>query len=487
MKHPIRKRFSAKIHTYLLLLSLGAGHISRAQQHSETPLTTEPQQEKGDCGTMKKISAIRLSGNKRTKDRVILREMSVAEGQLICTDSIESILHLNYQRLYNLNIFTNIVCTVQQEDSSSIVLSVAVKEQWFIIPQADLQLADRNINVWWNEQNHDLRRINFGLYVQHKNVSGQLDKLSISTHMGYTQQLTASYFKPYIDKKQKIGLGASAGYSRSKELAYTTANNKLLFTRHDNDFLYHNFFGGVSLFYRPAYHSRHIAGLLYQQYQVGDTVLQLNNDFFRNNSKSLRYLELAYRYEYNGVDNWNYPRRGVKVVANTAYRQGFAGMNNQVLAGIELGLFRKLGDRLYTSFVLRGRSSLLHEDPYFLRTAFGYKSNFVRGYEYYVVEAQHFGIGRISFKYEAMRRQYHRLPFRYLPELPVWIYPKVFFDAGYAVNKPALNSSNTLANTLLYSFGVGVDIITAYDLKLRIEFAINHLGENGVYLHANSE
>jgi hypothetical protein len=121
-----------------------------------------------------------------------------------------------------------------------------------------------------------------------------------------------------------------------------------------------------------------------------------------------------------------------------------------------------------------------------LQAALGYKSNSVRGYEYYVVEANHFAIGRVSLKYEALRRQFHQLPFRYLPELPLWLYPKIFVDAGYAVNnKPLL--SNTLANTFLYSIGCGFDVITAYDLKLRIEFAYNHLGENGVYLHANSE
>lgn len=481
--HPVRTVKSL----LLILLSLSIGSSGLAQGHSETPLTTRPLQESQACQHTRRVSAIVLSGNKRTHSNVIRREMSVREGDLICTDSLETILHLNYQRLYNLNIFTDIVCTAEEGDSNSIVLYVALKEQWFIIPQADLQLADRNINVWWNEQNRDLSRINFGLYVQHKNVSGRLDRLSVSTHLGYTQQLAASYFRPYIDRKQKLGLGITAGYSRSRELAYATANNKLLFTRHDNDFLYHNFFSGASLYYRPAYHSRHVAGLAYYQYRVGDTVVQLNNDFFKDKSTRLRYLELAYRYEYNGVDNWNYPRRGVKIVANAAYRHGLSGMNNQVLTGLELGLFRKLANRWYTSFILRGRSSLLNDDPYFLRTAFGYKSNFVRGYEYYVVEARHFGIGRISLKYEALRRQYHHLPFRYLPELPVWIYPKIFFDAGYAANNKPQSSTNTLANTLLYSFGVGVDIITAYDLKLRIEFAVNHLGENGVYLHANSE
>jgi hypothetical protein len=70
--------------------------------------------------------------------------------------------------------------------------------------------------------------------------------------------------------------------------------------------------------------------------------------------------------------------------------------------------------------------------------------------------------------------------------LPLWIYPKIFADVGYGVIGKD-RYGNSLSNTLLYSVGIGLDIITAYDLKLRIEFALNHLGENGIYLHANSE
>lgn len=436
----------------------------------------------------KRIDTLRIEGNHKTKGNVILREMSINVGDTLSSDSLSDVLQLNYKRLYNLNVFADIKLEIKAAEGAEggLTVIVRVKEQWFIIPQADVQLADRNINVWWKEQNHELSRINLGVYLLHKNLSGHLDRLSVSTHLGYTQQLTASYFRPYIDKKQKQGIGFGIGYSRSKELAYATLANKLLFTRHNDEFLYHNFFATASWYYRPAYHSRHIISAAYNQYKIGDTIRLLNNDFFGAKSNTLQYAELAYRYEYNGVDNWNYPRKGVKIVASAASRFGIKGMDYQALAALELGVFKKLSNRLYSSFVFRGRTTFTKDQPYFLQSAFGYKTNYVRGYEYYVVEANHFAIGRFSLKYEAMRKQFQGLPFKYLPQLPVWVYPKIFFDAGYASNVNA-NPGNTLANTMLYSWGVGVDIITAYDLKLRIEFAWNHLGENGLYLHANSE
>jgi outer membrane protein assembly factor BamA len=471
----------------ILILLCGLGQSGLAQDKSEQILTILPNTQHIVCGKDSLfIDAINISGNKHTKTSIIYRELSCQTGLVICRDSLPSILHLNYQRLYNLNIFTDIKIRPRFVDSFNVIIDITVKEQWFIIPQADIQLADRNINVWWYEQNHALDRVNLGLYLQHKNLTGSLDNLSLNIHAGYTQQLTIAYALPYIDKKQKQGIGFSANISRSRELAYTTDSNKLLFARDDKNFITQQFDITATYVYRPAYRSRHYVQLGYHYYSVADTLRKLNSDYFANNSLHLKMLELGYRYELNRVDNWNYPRRGLKLIASAAGRFGIEGMDFQTIAGLELGLFKQIKDRWFAAFVFRGRTTLTDQQPYYLQAAMGYKMNYVRGYEYYVVDAYHFGIARLDLKYELVRWQYHKLPFRYLPELPLWIYPKVFIDAGYAAN-PDNSRNSFLANRLLFSYGVGVDIITAYDLKLRIEFAVNHLHQNGLYLHANSE
>jgi outer membrane protein assembly factor BamA len=469
---------------YCLLISVFA---SLAQGSSEPRLTLPPTNDI-NCTVFRRIKAIHITGNRITRREVILRELSISEDQPVCSDSLEHILHLNYQRLYNLNLFTDIELKGEpwSEDSTYLIVGISLKEQWFLLPQADIQLADRNINVWWYEQDHDLRRVNLGLYLQHKNVSGNMDRLTVSAHVGYTQQLALTYTRPYMDRAQKQGIGFGIGASRSRELAYASDSNKLLFARDDHDFITSQFFANASYIYRAAYHSRHILQAGYYRYNTADTIRQLNTDYFSNNALSLQFLELSYRYELNHVDNWNYPRRGIKIVAAATGRYGLEGMDWQALASLELGLYHKAADRWYGSFVFRGRTSLPQPQSYFLQAALGYKTNYVRGYEYYVVDAYHYGIGRFTLKYELLRRQFHHLPFRYLPELPLWIYPKLFFDAGYAANDNPVRN-NFLANRFLYSYGIGLDIITAYDLKLRIEFAINHMGQSGMYLHANSE
>lgn len=457
----------ARLLIQLLLLFLSAGNL----------------QARDNAGKYVRVS---VAGNRRTRTEVILRELSVRDGDTVSGATLRGLADLNYRRLYNLNLFSQIIVGLDSSYADSCVLHIQLKEQWFLLPQADLQLADRNVNVWWQEQGRDLGRINLGLYLHHKNLSGNMDRLTISMHAGYTQQLAANYSFPYLDKRQQHGVGFSAGYSRSRELAFASVANKLRFVHDTNRFIYENRFASASWIYRPRYAHRHILGLGFVQTNVADTVLRLNPDYFQDGSRKLTYAELSYRWEYNGVDNWNYPREGVKIVGNAALRKGWQGMQSQAIADLEFGYFRRLNRKVLVSFIARGRTNFGSQQPYALSGGLGYRSNLVRGYEYYVVEAQHLGIGRVNLKYEWLKHRFRKTGIPYVPELPLWLYPKIFFDAGFAINNHS-GVGNNFANRLLYAAGVGFDIITAYDLKLRIEFAWNHLGENGIYLHANSE
>ena len=62
------------------------------------------------------------------------------------------------------------------------------------------------------------------------------------------------------------------------------------------------------------------------------------------------------------------------------------------------------------------------------------------------------------------------------------LYIGVFSDMGYIIDNQN-NKRNLLPNSLLWGKGIHLDYVTYYDKLLRIEFAFNHLGEKGIFLH----
>jgi len=198
-----------------------------------------------------------ITGNRVTRRSIILRELSVQEGRSIAVDSIDYLLKESQLRLLNVSLFTMVDVRSVRVSEDTADWQVNVKERWYIIPKPAFQLADRNFNVWWKEQNRDASRANFGLTVTDKNFRGNLELLSATVQVGYTQKIMLDYIRPYLDKQQRHGIGFSFSTSQSGELAYATDSNKLRFARLPGTHIIRQYDGGISYTYRPAYAVRH--------------------------------------------------------------------------------------------------------------------------------------------------------------------------------------------------------------------------------------
>jgi len=108
----------------------------------------------------------------------------------------------------------------------------------------------------------------------------------------------------------------------------------------------------------------------------------------------------------------------------------------------------------------------------------------LRGLEYYVVDGMAGALGKFTYAHQFLHfivknpfksTTHDRIPFRF--------YAKIYADAGYAYN-PYVNN-NLLNNTVMRTWGFGLDIVSIYDFVFRLEYSFNQLGNNGIYLHAN--
>ncbi len=432
------------------------------------------------------VKNIVTTGNKQTKHRIILRELPVKTGDTIAATAIPDLQLLIRQRLANTGLFNEITVVPDTISDAEINWNIHVKERWYIWPEVSVKLADWNFNVWWDEMNHDLRRVNLSVNITHNNFRGTTDKLSVGGQIGYTRKLSLSYTRPYVDKSQKHGFGVSFNYGENEETSYKTDSNKLLFARLPNRPILRVADGYLSYFFRPGYDTKHIFRIGYRDLKVADTFLKLNNDYYQNSSTKMRMIDLSYRIEKNHTDNWIYPLRGYKTNLTATALYGLEGFDFLAQLYLEHGVYKQLAKKWFFSSIFRGRLMVPQALPYALRGGLGRDYDYVRGYEYYVVDGYQFGLVRFSLKRELLNSlNVLHLPFRYLPNIPLRLYPKIFTDAGYITNPQPGNSF--LNSRLLYSVGAGVDIVTIYDIKLRVEYTINHLGQKGLFLHFTSE
>jgi outer membrane protein assembly factor BamA len=435
------------------------------------------------------IDSILVEGNKKTKLPYILRELDFVKGDSLPINTLGKVLDRNRLRLMNRGLYLNIKINVQNwSPNNKITLHILVREAWYIFPFPIFELADRNYNVWWNEQNHSLKRTNYGIDLYHNNLTGRGDKARIGGQLGYAHKLEADYTLPGIDKKQKFGLDFNIFFKKQKELGYKTEKNKLVFKFDPNEYLARRFRIILSLTYRPALFTLHALSIERHKNKVSTLIAtQFNSDFFLKSQLQQQHWSLVYNVEHDRRDIKPYPLHGW--YGSLEFRQ------NGLLKNDNLNLFRIKGHvEKYLSFTptfsletaLTGRfTATKNSIPYYNNQALGYEKDFVRGFEYYVIDGKDFALSKTSLHIQIHNRTYNfakYVPFKALQKIPFRMYISANNDFGY-VNEPTYFATNTLNNRLLWGTGLGLDFIIYYGRVIKLEWSRNYFGENGFFVH----
>ena len=102
-----------------------------------------------------------------------------------------------------------------------------------------------------------------------------------------------------------------------------------------------------------------------------------------------------------------------------------------------------------------------------------------------MINGEHTALTKTQLRYALVDNKIFRLnpiPWDKFNKVPLSIYLGGFFDSGYVSSK-VNQQNNFLTNTTLYSGGLALDFVSYYDAVFRVEYALNHLGESGLYLH----
>jgi hypothetical protein len=134
---------------------------------------------------------------------------------------------------------------------------------------------------------------------------------------------------------------------------------------------------------------------------------------------------------------------------------------------------------------LNGKITVDNTQSYLTEKALGYGNNYLRGYEDYVMDGHYFLLMKNTLRFLLMPTKIVEI--KWLSRLPKFnkihftLYANVFTDFGYIYNNYAA-SGNTFENTFLYSGGAGLDLVTYYDIVLRVDYSVNKKKEGGVYI-----
>ena len=435
------------------------------------------------------IGEITIIGNKITKEHIILRELSFRTGDTLSAADFDAKRKRSEENIYNTSLFNSAKITFLKTPEGTTSIYIILKERWYIFPLPVFEVVDRNFNVWWRTK--DFSRIVYGGVLSWNNFRGRNETVALAVRLGYIQQLSLSYTIPYINKNQHSGLSVGFSYSRNHQTGFRTLYDDVIYYKDTSDFTRQAYSGAVEYTYRKGLYITHYLSAAFVHAEVEDTVLKLNPDFFAGEKSTEQFFSLRYLFKKDHRDYVYYPLRGYLYTAEVV-KNGFPFLNddvNYLYITAELKKFWELGRRFYFGASFRGKLSDEHFQPYYNTRALGFGRDYVRGYEYYVVDGQHFGLVKTNLKFELLpKKELHAgfIPFEKFATIPFSFFLNLYCDGAYVEDTQfsnVANSKNRLPNSWLYGYGIGIDFVTYYDIVIRLDYSFNKFGESGLFLH----
>jgi hypothetical protein len=429
------------------------------------------------------VNNIVLSGNTKTQNDIIIRELSFEKNMSYATDDLDKRIEKSKKNLVNLKLF-NFVTINKTEWKDSAEITIDVIERWYIWPYPVFEISERNFNTWWKEfaaNNYsDFSRLNYGVSFNWENFRGRNELLKLKIRKGFKEHYLLGYEVPYLNKT--IGFNTNLQFFRRKKTYFSTEKNKLNYLESDT-FNSIDYDLNTEITYRKNLHLKHKLKFTYLQSIITDSIAILNPNYLGNNLSNTSIYSLSYIFEYENRDYINYPLHGFALSFGVKkYLSEKANIKHFEFA-TKVEKHIEPYNRFYIGSSFKAKYSTEGNQPYFIQKALGY-GDYVRGYEYYVVDGQSYWLSKTAAKYALIEKTTFDIPYVKMKQFNkshYSLYLGIFSDIGYVVN-----NQNSINNSILWGKGIALDYVTYYDKLLRIEYSINALGEKGVFLHFSS-
>ena len=428
-----------------------------------------------DSNAVVRVDKIFIVGNRRTKPRIILREMDVTPGEAYAWHDLQQLLANDQRRIINTKLFLRVDIRKVLISDLQMDLIVSVSERWYTIPSPYIKLADRNFNDWRTNYNMDLRRLEYGMKLTQYNFRGLNERLQLDAQFGFTRRFSVQYQRPYIDQAQKNGINLNFAYAETNNVVYQTEQHQPVSTDSLRRSL-ETLTAGLGWRHRGSYYSTHAVDIDFFKKQVSDTITDLNPRYFLQNRLVQRYFQVGYQFVHDRRDFVGYPLHGFRVdIGAQKLGLGLFDDINIWRFAARYTHYTQLGKNLFLASAFRGMISGPQTQPYANFSGLGYHGLWLRGYEVYAIEGQHLVLQQNSLSYRLFDTVFNLdriIPFEQFDKLPMALYLKAFYDHGGVRNTVNYPPRQTLSNRYLYSMGVAVDVVSFYDFVLRLGYPL---------------
>lgn len=401
------------------------------------------------------IDSIIIKGNDITEESIIRRELNFAEGDTVNVE----ILAFNRERVYSMNIFTQVEFKLASESDKNILL-IVVNESWYIWPIPFLDFKDGD----WGKPS-------YGIDLSILNFRGMNETVGLRFGLGFDPSFRIYYIVPNLIWKDKILFDFFAEYKSQ----FNRSNQALIL--HGSDFEQKFISSQISIGKRFDLFNRLI---IYTGFIYAETPFYING-ISSSGGRIDRSVYTGIRGIHDTRDLAQFPREGDYLAASFEIKGiGISGGNYTSLR-IDARHYEKIDSDF--GFKLRYISRHLFGDkiPTYDYSFIGYTEK-VRGHFNRRIEGEYSLFGSAEITYPIISEW--NLKFD-LPVIPsaltsyrIMVYSSFFFDTGLTRFR-----NQTLRLKEFYSgFGVGLTfLVLPYNIG-RIEFAFDGAGNNELIL-----
>ncbi len=397
------------------------------------------------------IDSIKISGNDKTEDFIILRELTFKEGDSVSA----SLLQYNRDRVFSLNLFTKVEINQVEKDSFNFV-NIDVSESWYIYPIPFINRADKSMDKY-----------SYGMSFLYKNFRGRNDNIGFVVSLGYDPFFAVMYDNPAFIYNEALGFTTG--------LSFTNANNKNSNAEFLNGENYKNRFysGFVNLYKRLDQFN------LLSLSASFDYIEPKTENYFTGltaSSKKIdRTISFGGGYTYDSRDLKQFAQSGIYAGIMFMHKGfGISDINYNVIAADYRQHEKVLGE-LSTRWRLAFRHTAGRLVPFYDFSYLGYDET-VRGHSLDKREGNNFVISSFEISYPVIKDFDFSIKLPLLPQsltsARIGLFITAFTDAGHAFN----NNYRFKIKDFYAGYGAGIAILFLPYNAIRFEYAFGNKG-----------